>query len=278
MSGYSTNDVAELVGMKPEHVRAFVRTGLLTAGVGHIPYHRYRYSFQDVVLLRMAKQLQSARVRPRAIIQALRNLKQRLPAGKSLSSVRVMVDGRDVLVREQDSLWHPDSGQLKLDFNLSALTNEVAPLIRQALRAARSQQHTSADEWYNLGVDLEMVGDHEEAERAYRTAIEQDQGNVDAYVNLGRLCHLSGDQQGALDLFEQALAINPADATAWFNLGVIHESDGSAMKAIAAYEKALAFDNDFVDAHYNLAHLHEQAGDKRAAVRHLAAYKQLVDG
>ena len=71
-----------------------------------------------------------------AIARTLRTLKARLPAGKSLSSVRVVVVGDDVLVKEQDSLWDPESGQIQIDFPMSSLTREVAPMVKAAAKRA----------------------------------------------------------------------------------------------------------------------------------------------
>ncbi|MDJ0955857.1 MAG: tetratricopeptide repeat protein [Arenicellales bacterium] len=275
MTGYSTNEVADLLGLRPEQVRAFVKTGLLNAAIGHVKYHRYRYSFQDIVLLRMAKQLREANAGTHAIARTLRTLKARLPAGKSLSSVRVVVVGHDVLVREQDSLWDPESGQIQIDFPMSSLTREVAPMVKAAARDAHLQINTSADDWYDLGIDLEMIGDYKEAKTVYRKAIEQDPAHTDACVNLGRLLHISGETEEALSLFNKALEINPQHATAWFNLGVVQEGRDATDQAITAYERVLSLDDSFPDAHYNLARLYEQTGDKQGAVRHLNAYKRL---
>lgn len=275
MTGYSTNEVADLVGLNPNQVRAFVKTGLLNAAEGHQPHYRYKYSFQDVVLLRMAKQLRDAQANGKAIARALRTLKARLPAGKSLSSVRVLVEGRDVLVREKDSLWEPESGQIQIDFSMSSLTREVAPMVKAAARVAHESANT-ADDLYDLGIDLEMVNDFEGAKKLYALAIEREPMHADACVNLGRLLHMAGAAEDALRLFDKALKINPQNVTAWFNLGVVQESLESVEAAVSAYRKVLSLEQEFPDAHYNLARLYEEIGDKRAAVRHLNAYKKLV--
>lgn len=277
MTGYSTNQVAELVGLTADQVRAFVKTGLLSAAEEHRPRHRYRYSFQDIVLLRMARRLKSAGVRNRGIARALRNLKARLPAGKSLSSVRVRVVGDDVLVQEEDAVWDPESGQMAMDFPMSPLTREVAPLVKAAVPSMTAQPdgRARADDWYDLGIDLEMVGDHAQAREMYRRAIDLDPLHVDARVNLGRLKHLSGENDAATALFQQAIEIDPRHATAWFNLGVVREKERAVKDAIAAYEKAVSLDRMFPDAHFNLARLYERTGDKQAAVRHLSSYRTL---
>ena len=50
VNGYSTREVAELLGMKPARIRAFARAGLLSSQ--REPRHAYRFRFEDVVLLR----------------------------------------------------------------------------------------------------------------------------------------------------------------------------------------------------------------------------------
>ena len=65
--------------------------------------------------------------------------------------------------------------------------------------------------------------------------------------------------------------------TAAFNLGTALEDLGRRADAIAAYRRALEADEDFADAHFNLARLYEEAGKRTAALRHLKAYKLLID-
>ena len=58
MTGYATRDVSELIGFNADQVRHYVRRGLLTPERGG--RGEYRFSFQDVVLLRTAKGLVDA--------------------------------------------------------------------------------------------------------------------------------------------------------------------------------------------------------------------------
>jgi len=48
--------------------------------------------------------------------------------------------------------------------------------------------------------------------------------------------------------------------------------------AIAAYREALALEPQFADAHFNLARLYERARDPKASLRHLLAYRRMIDG
>ena len=67
--GYSTKDVANLLGLSVEQVRSYVRAGFLSPRQG--PRGEYSFSFQDLVLLRTAKGLLAARVPRRRVRIAL---------------------------------------------------------------------------------------------------------------------------------------------------------------------------------------------------------------
>jgi tetratricopeptide (TPR) repeat protein len=97
-------------------------------------------------------------------------------------------------------------------------------------------------------------------------------------VNLGRLLHEDGKTGAAEVHYRIALTANPKHAAAAFNLGVALEDRGKLREAAQAYERALASDPDFLDAHYNLGLLYEKLGKPAAAIRHLSAYKQALDG
>ena len=65
MKGYATQDVAKLLGLSVSQVRAFARSGFLDPDRG--PRGEHRFSFPDLVLLRAAKGLATARVPARRI-------------------------------------------------------------------------------------------------------------------------------------------------------------------------------------------------------------------
>src|SRR5260221_1581833 len=97
MKSYTTRDVAKLLGLSEAQVRSHARVGYLAPDRG--PRNAYRFSFQDLILLRTAKALSDARIAPRRIRRALRALTRDLPAGRSLSAVRISSEGRRVVVR-----------------------------------------------------------------------------------------------------------------------------------------------------------------------------------
>jgi tetratricopeptide (TPR) repeat protein len=276
MKTYTTRDAAELLGISEPQVRAQARAGFLSPGRG--PRNSYRFSFQDLVLLRTAKALSRKKLPTRRIRRELRYLKRQLPEGRSLSGIRITTEGEKVLVRDGSAAWNPATGQIQLDLAVKDFASEVAPLARRAAKRAReSSQPLTAAHWYQLGVDLEAAAPPEAAE-AYAKALALDHKHADAHVNLGRLLAEAGKLGEAIEHYQAALEAVPKHSTAAFNLGIALEDQGKRAQAITAYERALAADPDFADAHYNLSRLYEQIGKRAAAIRHLSRYRMLVRG
>jgi tetratricopeptide (TPR) repeat protein len=276
MKSYSTRDVARLLGLSEPQVRSQARAGFLTPDRG--PRNGYRFSFQDLVLLRTARELAQAQVPAGRIRNALQGLARQLPVGRSLSELRITADGHRVMVRDEGTAWNPESGQLQIDFAISELSGRAGPLARKLFRSAgRASEGLSAAEWFNLGIDLEAAAP-EEARSAYVRALELDPNLAEAHVNLGRMLQLAGRTAEAADHYRRSLKAGGSEPTAAFNLGTALEELGQWEDAMEAYCRALRDDSEFADAHFNLARLYEQAGRRPAAIRHLRAYQQLSKG
>jgi tetratricopeptide (TPR) repeat protein len=254
-------------------VRSFARAGL--TGVRRDRRGNYRFSFQDVILLRTAKELSRASVHPRKIYRTLRTLKAQLPTGASLSALRIVVERDDVLVQGQNAFWHPESGQAQLNFSMEDIANEVAPLIRGVTPEAEQKQDVLADEWFDLGLGFETAGATEDAKAAYTRCLDLDTEYSSAHINLGRLLQDEGLLREAEAHYRRAVSFEPENAAAAFNLGTVLEALGRRHSAIEAYQQALTADPNFADAHYNLSNLYEETGNRAAALRHLLRYRAL---
>ncbi|MBR9990518.1 MAG: tetratricopeptide repeat protein [Gemmatimonadetes bacterium] len=272
--GYSTRDVASLLGLPERRIRAYARAGLITPARG--PRNSYLYSFQDLVLLRAAAELSRANVPVRRIGEALARLKRQLPQGRSLSELRIHAAGDEVVVRESsEPPWNPQSGQFHIEFDVADLAAQVAPLARGVSERAHAQgDERAATEWFELGIELEPVAP-EEARAAYEQALRQEPALTDARVNLGRLLHDAGMREEAEAQYRQVLAVRE-HALAAYNLGVLLEDTNRDVDAIKAYARAIAADPALAEAHFNLARIYEQRGDQRAAIRHFNGYRALV--
>jgi tetratricopeptide (TPR) repeat protein len=270
MTGYATRDVSELIGMNADQVRHYVRRGLLSPERGG--HGEYRFSFQDVVLLRTAKGLLDARVSTRRAYRVLLKLKSQLAAVKSLSAVRIFADGNNVVVREDSTVWNAESGQGHLNFSVSDLEGSVAALQQRQHNDVPVTEDLDSDDWYNLGLDLEEV-DPERAPEAYLRAISLDPKNADAHVNLGRLYQMKGQLKQARRCYRKALECVADHQLALYNLGTLFDELEELDTAADYYRRALRIP----DAHYNLARICEMRGDELTALRHLRRYQQLLD-
>src|SRR5438034_3789105 len=280
MKGYNSRDVARLLGLTVAQVRGFARDGFLTPPPrpGRAVRRRLQFSFQDLVILRTAKALVAARIPTRRIRRALKQLRQQLPRGRSLAELRIVAEGDRIMVSDGYTAWNPESGQTHLDFAVSDLATRAAPIARRTAQAARAVEgDLDAEDWYELGLELEAV-EPGEARDAYRRALELDAHHADAHVNLGRLLHEQGLVEEAERHYRLALRERPEHATAAFNLGIALEDLNRPTDAIEAYRAALAVEPRLADAHYNVARLYERLGKKAAALRHLSSYERLTAG
>ena len=273
---YRTIEVARILGTTPSRVRRQVHAGLCHPSRKG---HAFRFTFQDLVLLRTARGLYAAGVPTRKVHQALAAVTRRL-GDKPISGLRFHAVGRRIVVQDGTTAWSPENGQLLFAFQLEDLarragvgTGRPTPLARRP-----PDSHRKAADWFDRGVALEHAEDMEAASDAYRRALELDAGHGDAAVNLGRVLHGEGRLREASRLYRRALATNANDAVAHYNLALVLEDLGRPKAAIQHYRKAVAVAPDFADAHYNLARLFEDIGRHVDAVRHFLMYSTLTDG
>jgi tetratricopeptide (TPR) repeat protein len=271
MSGYSTSEVSDLLGLKPHQIRRWVRHALIQPDRGR--RGQFRFAFQDVVLLRTVKQLLDAEISSRRAVRVLRSVRDRLPARRTLASVRVYAEGKSVVIRDHDRVWDAESGQACLDFHADARRGEVIEVTHEALIILAEIEAGDSDDWYNLGLDLEPI-DAARARDAYERSIDLNPRNADAYVNLGRLQQLAGDPSAAQQNYEIALGLVANHQLALYNMGTLYDERDDLERAVKFYRRAAAVP----DAHYNLARICELMGDEVSARRHIRQYRRLLDG
>jgi tetratricopeptide (TPR) repeat protein len=264
--GYTSREAAGLFGLTPNRVRAMARAGLLNPERG--ARREYRFSFQDLVLLRTLKSLIDARLPRGRAHRALRQLLRQLPEGRKASEIRLAADGGHILAHDGGMVWSPESGQILMDF-AAAGGSAVAAL------SPFTTTDAAAEEWYQHGLDLEPF-DVEGAKAGYLQALDLAPEHGGAHVNLGRLLQSEGGVVEAIGHYRAALDADPCHVTAAFNLGTALEEAGLTEEAIAAYRLALSVHPALADAHYNLSLLYQRTGHKLASLVHLKRYRELV--
>jgi tetratricopeptide (TPR) repeat protein len=273
---YSTREVQGVTGLPIGQIRRWARAGLVAPRKDR--RGRWRFSFQDLALLRTARELLDAGLSTNRVTRALGTLRDQLP-GRPLSAVRILVVGKRVVVKDRLASWEPESRQGMLDFDVRTLSAEIAPKIPLDARSEAKTEariKPSAAELYQSAIDLELSGRGDEARSAYESALEQNPRLVSARINLGRLLHDAGRFAEAESMYRAALDDDPGSALAAFNLGVALEDRGRPEAAVDAYSRAIAIDDTHADAHFNLSRLLEAKGDRRAALRHLSRFRRLM--
>lgn len=265
MKLFTLDGLQQKYGIRRSTVSELVKAGFVHPQRGS--KREYRFSFHDVVLLRMAQDLQQAGVSARKLARFLKQLAQSLPA-QSMAGMRVSTAGRDLVVREDGRLRN-SHGQLVLDFAAPGATS-VAAMPRRA-RGMDAHEHFALAE--SLAVeDAAAAADH------YRQAVELDPAMLDAWINLS--CVLLEAEQAieAYAAAQEGLAHHPQAALLHYNLGLAQEAMQQLPEALASYGQALSCDPDLPDAHYNAAQLAEQIGRHQEAIRHFNAWRRAQAG
>lgn len=268
--------MSDVLGLPTSTILAWARAGLLAPQRDQ--RGGYVFSFQDIAVLRAARELLDADVSARRVKQTLESLRDQLPPGRPLSAVHLSARGGRVFVKEESRTWEPDTGQLEMTLEPGSGAVVGRPAGPPAERAPWPQPSPpgDAEAWFDAALDLEGA-DEAGARAAYEHALLDDPDHADAHLNLGRILHEDGGLDGAEEHYRAALAADPGSARAAYNLGVVLEDQGRADEAVAAYQRALDKDPDLAVAHFNLSRLHEVAGRRADALGHLASYKRILD-
>jgi tetratricopeptide (TPR) repeat protein len=268
MHQYSARDVERLVHLPRSRIRSLVEAGFVSPARG--PRNAWRFSFQDLIILRTAQALTAAKVPLKRITRSVKELRRRLPDSMPLSGLNISAEADRVVVREGAHRWRAESGQYLLGFEGDPAAGSLSILERRG-----AEPPTCAEDWFDRGVALETQ-DPEAAIEAYERAIAADPALLNARINLGCLLHETGRLDRAESVYREALQVNGDDPMLLYDLGVLLDDRGRKEEAMEAYRAALREDPRFADCHYNLALLCERLGRPRDAIQHMAAYRRLT--
>jgi tetratricopeptide (TPR) repeat protein len=269
VQSYGVRDVEKLLRLSRSAIRALIGAGFVSPARG--PRGAWRFSFQDLILLRTAQALADAKVPQRRITRSLRELRGHLPDAMPMTGLSIGAVADRVVVREGGSRWQAESGQYLLEFE----GNPVDGSLSVIERARGAEVASGAQEWFARGAALEKQ-DAKRAQEAYERAIDEDPRFLDAHINLGRLLHEGGRLARAERVYREAIKRCGNDPVLLYNLGVLLDEQDRLPDAVVAYEAALTSDPGLADGHYNLALLYERLSKPKEALRHMARYRSLI--
>ncbi|HEY8053498.1 MAG TPA: tetratricopeptide repeat protein [Steroidobacteraceae bacterium] len=279
MPSYSVRDVERVLRLAPDTTRKFIRLGFVHPARG--PRREYRFSFQDLIVLRTARALIDAKVPTKRIHRSLESLRRDLPESMPLSGLSISAIGEHVVVRDGTAHRQVESGQYLLGLDVSLENGELHVVARgeeppAELPPPAAPDAPAANDWFSRGLTLEDT-DPDEALSAYRHAAEAEPETAAPWINWGRLLHAQGKTGEAAQVYRKALQHLGPEPLLLFNQGVLLEDLGETRAALEAYQGAIAEDPQLADCHFNLARLYEALGKSQHAIRHLGQYRRLVN-
>ena len=270
---FSAGKAARLSGLTMYQLRSLDRAGI--ASPSGTLRKRRAYTFHDLVVLRTIGGLLVRRVRNRDVATVVKALRAALPqVARPLAELRIVSDGRQIVVRDGQRAFEPLTGQLLIDFDVRALQEDVIRSLRSERRSARSS------EAYELYVRASALDENPstlaQAEALYRQAVQLDPWLAMAHTNLGNVKFRQGHTDAAVVHYERALALDPEQPEAHYNLGYVLLERGDAAAAVTYLERAVRGDGSFPDAFFYLAMAYEGVEQHEAAAPHWRRYLELA--
>ncbi len=269
---FSRREVAKLLGVSETRLRSLDRAKVVSPS-GQKGKQR-AYTFQDLIALRATRELLERRVRIQDVARAIGALRQALPrVTRPLHELRIVGDGRRVVVKAEEGSFEALTGQMVLDFQVQSLRDDVVRVLRPQASQARAK--TAYELYVQASALDENPATYDQAEELYQRAMRLDPSLAIAYTNLGNIRFRRGDEAGALELYRRAIEADARQPEAHYNLGYVMLERGDARAATAYFEQALIGDPRFADAHFNLAMAWEQLGERGRARPHWRKYLEL---
>jgi tetratricopeptide (TPR) repeat protein len=260
---FSPEEVQRILGLSAKQLDHWERLRLVTPRKEAAESY---YDFRDLIGLRTVKQLLENGVPANRLQRAVDALRDKLAKTQApLAELRVVSDGKDVVVERDGSRLEPLSGQFMLNFEIREIGERVRVITQR-----------TAEDWFNTALAYDSdAGTKAEAGQAYDLAVQTDPQNIDALLNGGTLAYESGNLEKAADYFRRAIAFDPENALAQFNLGSVLDDLGEAEEARKHLRQAVRLDSNYPDAHYNLAYVCDKLRAHPEAREHWQAYVQL---
>src|SRR5688572_5568837 len=229
---YGVREVVKLLRLPRSTIHSLVKAGFVSPARG--PRNAWRFSFQDLILLRTAQALAAANVPAKRITRSLRELRRHLPESMPLSGLAIGAVGERVVVKEGASRWQAETGQYLLAFEGDPAAGDLRVI---------EPKTEPVEERIDRGVALHEDGRLKEAETVYRDALDACGPHALLLFNLAVLLDDMGRSAEALDSYRAALNADPAMGDGHYNLALLCEKLGRPQEAIrhmAQYRRLVA--------------------------------------
>ena len=128
------------------------------------------------------------------------------------------------------------------------MLDEVATCCRRVV----ALQPTNVQAHYNLGVALQMLGNHRDATNSYREVVRLQPDYAVAYANLGLALRELKFHQEAIESCQYAMQLQPEMAEARNTFGLIQMDQGKFDDASRCFEEIILANPNYAEAYHNL--------------------------
>jgi MerR HTH family regulatory protein/Est1 DNA/RNA binding domain len=259
---FSTRAAARILAVSPDRIRYWVKRRLVKPAWKR--GQRYRFGFNDLIVMRMAKELLPSRSHLEPFRRCFAKVRGFYEPGRPVTSFRLQNDDGRILVRDGEVVFEADSGQLMLRFEAPP----PAGTVEDRFGPARVRERF--DEAKRLA-----ESDPLRALMLYSDLLGREPRNFELHMRMAALLEREGDLTSATRHLLGAAVVAPANAEVHLKLGMLYRRREEENNAIQSFLRAVECDPLALEAHRNLAELYERVGRKRDALRHMSTVHRL---
>jgi tetratricopeptide (TPR) repeat protein len=259
---FSTRAAARILAVSPDRIRYWVKRRLVKPAWQR--GRRYRFGFNDLIMMRMAKELLPNRGHLEPFRRCFSRVRGFFEPGRPATSLRLQNDDGRILVRDGEVVFEAESGQLMLRFEAAPPAGKVED------RFGPARVRERFDEAKRLA-----ESDPLRALMLYSDLLGREPRNYELHIRMAALLEREGDLTGALRHLLGAAVVVPANGDVHLKLGLLYRRREEFDNAIQSLLRAVECDPLALEAHRNLAELYDRVGRKRDALRHLSTVHRL---
>jgi len=259
---FSTRAAARILAVSPDRIRYWVKRRLVKPA--WVRGRRYRFAFNDLIMMRMAKELLPQRRHLGPFQRCFDKVRGIFGPSRPVTSLRLENDDGRIIVRDGEVAFEAESGQLLLRFEAAQPAGQLDDRFGPARVRARFEEAkrlAETDPLRSLMLYSDLLG--------------REPRNFELHMRMAALLEREGDLGAALRHLLGAAVAAPANAEVHLRLGLLYRRREEQEQALQSLLRAVECDPLSLEAHRNLAELYERLGRKRDALRHLSTVHRL---
>ncbi len=279
---YTPAMLSQLLNVTVHEIRRWERLQLIrpVRRVMRLPY----FDVAEVTAARKLAELAASGVSLEHVARSFEQLQSVLPdLQQPLAQLQILVEGREVLYRDQAGWLEPRTGQRHLPFDDSHGSEAIghdsgdaedSPAILAFRSAATPPKAWTAEECFDRGCQLAEDDRLDDAVEAFRAAIIERPTSAEYHFHLADVLYRLGHSHAAIERYYVAVEHDHDFIEAWTQLGCLLMETRQLEAAREAFQIALDRHPDFPDAHFHLAQVLDKLGASEQALPHWEAYLQ----